>query len=300
MAVHVEIEEIQTTKSEKTLAVVLAVFLFIGGLWAYQRIDDAVRSAVAIPEATAGEQQAFDRAVTAQQRAFDAEQAERAALEELTLKREAYRTALDADLPAAELRREYEAADAVYTDAQERLQEAQAEAAALQAAAAPAQLALADRQEAAYDRQALLTFTFRLLLVTVAIAAGYLLLGRLRRLGSRYLPLALGWVGFAAVLALVMAGDYVTDYVDPLELGPLVLAATGVVLTLGAFVALQRYLARRLPHRRVRKRECPFCGYPTREGDHCEGCGREVLAACARCSAPRRVGTLHCGACGQA
>ena len=109
----------------------------------------------------------------------------------------------------------------------------------------------------------------------------------------------LAWVGSSALVALVLAGDYVTDYVDPLELGPLVLAAAGAAMTVAAFVALQRYLARRLPIRRVRKGECPFCGYPARGTGHCEGCGREVIAECSRCTAPRRVGTLHCGACGQ-
>lgn len=38
------------------------------------------------------------------------------------------------------------------------------------------------------------------------------------------------------MLALVMAGDYVTDYVDPLAFGPLLLSVAGIVLTLFAFV----------------------------------------------------------------
>jgi hypothetical protein len=97
-----------------------------------------------------------------------------------------------------------------------------------------------------------------------------------------------------------MAGDYLTDYVDPLDLGPLVLAFVGIAFTLAAFAALQRYLVRRLPHARVRKGECPFCGYPVRGGAHCEGCGREVVSECGGCARPRRVGTLHCGACGSA
>jgi hypothetical protein len=28
------------------------------------------------------------------------------------------------------------------------------------------------------------------------------------------------------------------------------------------------------------------------------GCGREVVASCAECGSDRRVGVLHCGACG--
>ena len=51
--------------------------------------------------------------------------------------------------------------------------------------------------------------------------------------------------------------------------------------------------------RRVRKGECPFCGYPVRAGGtHCEGCGREVIGDCATCGNERRVGTAHCAACG--
>jgi flagellar biogenesis protein FliO len=300
MATHVEIEEIQTTKSEKVLAFVLALFLFIGGIWAYQRIDDAVRDAIEIPAATPVDQAAIDRARAAEERVFRAQESERMALEELTVSREAYRTELDAGRAAPDLERRYEDAQAAYEAAQAELDAAETEAQALRPQAEAAQERIADEQQAAYDRQALMIVAFRLVLVVAFVGAGYLLLGRLRRRGSRYLPLALAWSGFAAVLALVMAGDYVTDYVDPFDLGPLVLSATGVAMTVAAFAALQRYLARRVPFRRVRKGECPFCGYPVRGGEHCEGCGRQVVAECSRCAAPRRVGTLHCAACGDA
>jgi hypothetical protein len=97
-----------------------------------------------------------------------------------------------------------------------------------------------------------------------------------------------------------MAADYLTDWFDPLDLGPLVLSVVGIALTLLAFAAVQRYMARRIPNRRVRKGECPFCGYPVRRNDHCEGCGRDVIAPCSRCEEPRRVGSAFCGACGAA
>ena len=99
------------------------------------------------------------------------------------------------------------------------------------AAAAPAAEAAYARIQAEQSRAATLesvaSFAARLLLVVAALAGAYALLDRLRKTGSRYLPLGLAAVGFAAVLALVMAGDYVTDYVDPLEFGRLVLAAVG-------------------------------------------------------------------------
>lgn len=100
------------------------------------------------------------------------------------------------------------------------------------------------------------------------------------------------------MLALVMAGDYVTDYVDPLAFGPLLLSVAGIVLTLFAFVGLQRHLSRRIPIRRVKKGECPFCGSPVREGGHCTGCGRALVGECTTCHEPRRVGTAFCAACG--
>src|SRR5439155_5723358 len=44
VSTRVDVEEIQTTKGEKLLAVVLAAFLLIGGIWVYAKIDDAVRT----------------------------------------------------------------------------------------------------------------------------------------------------------------------------------------------------------------------------------------------------------------
>jgi hypothetical protein len=299
MAAYVEVEEIQTTKSEKTLALVLAVFLFIGGIWAYAQVDDSARAVVAVPAASPSDEADLARAEAARERLFTATEREQVALDELTLAREAWRTALDADRSAPRLERAYGEAQAAHSDAERRMTAAQAELAAVEPAATAAGHQLAEAQERAHERQALLGFLFRLLLVAGLVASGYLLLGRLRRRASRYLPLGLAWVGFAAVLALVMAGDYLTDYVDPLDLGPLVLALVGIAFTLAAFAALQRYLVRRLPHARVRKGECPFCGYPARGGAHCEGCGRNVVAECAGCTEARRVGTLHCGACGR-
>lgn len=299
MTAHVEIEEIQTTKSEKLLALVLALFLFVGGIWAYARLDDAIRAAIAIPAASTSDQATLDQAAAARERVFRAQEEERTALEQLTVAREAYRTELDAGRPALQLERVYDDAQAAYATAQRELDLAESDAAALEPAAQAAGQRVAEAQDAAYRKRALVTFALRLVLVVAALGCGYLLLGRLRRRGSRYLPLVLAGVGAAAALGLVLGGDYVTDYVDPLELGPLVLSAVGVAMTVAAFAALQRYLARRVPFRRVRKGECPFCGYPAR-ADHCEGCGRQVVAECSRCAAPRRVGTLHCGACGKA
>jgi hypothetical protein len=300
VSTRVDVEDIQTTKSEKLLAVILAVFLLIGGVWTYQRIDDEVREAVAVDrvEPSPQEQAALDRLRGAQERLQAARQERAAARSNLELRREAYRTALDAGRSAPALEREYQAAQERFESAQRELAAARDAVTAAEPAAQRANERVAEEAERREDRRALLTFVVRFAFVAASLWFGYWLLARLRRRGSRYFPVALAFVGYAAVLALVLAADYVTDYVDPLDLGPLVLSLFGIALTLLAFVVLQRYLAGRIPLRRVRKRECPFCGYPVRENHRCEGCGRQVVAGCAECGADRRVGTLHCGACG--
>jgi cell division septum initiation protein DivIVA len=298
----VDVEEIQTTKSEKLLAVVLAIFLLIGAIWTYQELDDWVAETVAPVqvELSAADRAAIAQSTAANQRFAAAQTHALEAQSNLELKREAYRTALDAGQPANELEREYEAAQAELAQAQDEVSAAQVDVEASGPAAAVAYQHQQQQLQTKTDRHELVAFLLRLGLAVGLLGFGYWLMGRLRRTHSRYFPVALAVVGSAAVLALALAADYVTDYVDPVALGPLVLAVVGIGLTLAAFAALQRYLARRVPVRRVRKHECPFCGYPVGQNDHCEGCGRQVVAECASCAEPRRVGTLHCGACGQA
>lgn len=298
MSSQVGIDEIETTRSEKLLAVVLTAFFLIGGIWIYTRLDNVVEPSRIV--GTPAERAAIKQANAAEQGSFRARESERLSRRDLVLSREAYRTALDAGEPALQLRRAYERDQADLRNAQARTAAAQAEVRAARPAATAAQRRISDASGSEARHADLIAFVLRLAYVLATIVAGYWLLGRLRKRQSRYLPVGFALVGFAALQALIMAGDYLTDYIDPLDLGPLVLSIFGITATLVAFAALQRYLARRVPARRVRKHECPFCGYPVRDNERCEGCGREVMAGCATCQADRRVGTLHCGVCGHA
>jgi hypothetical protein len=303
MSTRVDVEEIRTTKGEQLLAVVLAAFLLIGGIWVYVKIDDAVRTS-SPPDVsyrgTPAEQAAVNRLEAAQGRLDRAQRGAAAARDNLELRREAYRTALDANRPAAQLERAYNRAQARLIRARRELASAQRDVAAARPAAVAAQRNIAEVQTGRVERRELLAFVFRALFAIASLAFAYWFLAYLRRRRSRYYPLGMAVVGAAAILAFAGAADYLTDYFDPIDLGPLVLSLFGIAATLIAFAVLQRYLAKRLPARRVRHRECPFCGYPVRGNEHCEGCGRDVVAPCARCSEPRRVGALHCGACGAA
>ena len=134
----------------------------------------------------------------------------------------------------------------------------------------------------------------RLGFVIALCLVGFWAFYRLRRSGSRFLPLGFSLAATGVVMALVFAFHYTFEYAD---FGPLILSLFGAAATVGVFVAVQRLLAKRIPAMRVRKGDCPYCGYPVR-GNHCEGCGRETMAPCTTCEADRRVGSLHCVACG--
>jgi len=282
------------------LALVLAVFLLIGGVWAYQEIDDKVRSAIPATEPTQAERVALRTLEEAMQQRFVADDKVRRTRSELELRREAYRTALDAGEPAAALRTRYRAAESEFERARtERRAAGQAEQAARPAATAAQKRIDRDADERR-DRQELVTFLLRTGAALVFLLVGYVLLTRLRDRGSRWFPLSGSAVIFASVFAFVVAVDYLTDYFDPFDAGILLLALLGAAATLVAFWLLQRYLARRLPLRRVRRHQCPYCGFPVGDHERCEGCGREVQSPCPHCAAPRRIGAPFCGACGKA
>jgi hypothetical protein len=297
MTTRVPVEEIEVSIGEKVLAVMLAVFISVGAIWAYVRIDD-IGSVTVQP--TSAEQAAVKANEAAGSAHLRAQRRVGAAYNEVARTREAYRTALDARSPAAALERDYVGAEATLDDAKRSLADARAEVSETTPAAERVESRLSqkrDSEQTRHDRQA---FLLRLALLAAMLGSSYYLLARLRRRRSRYLPAIYAWIGASGVLAIVMAGDYTGNYVEFSEAGPLAISLAGIGLTLAAFVALQRYLVRRVPARRVRKGECPFCGFPIRSGHHCEGCGRVVVSECSRCHEPRRVGAGHCAACGKA
>lgn len=301
-------EELETTGGEKLLAVVLAIFIVVGAIWAYERLDHVDRPAgFSVAPVTQQDRAALMRSQEAEREKRSAVARRSQAVQALELRREAYRTALDAGEPAGELQQRYATAQAELAAARAALQEARraaqdaapgAEAADRrieQAEAATAQRL--DEERRSHDR---LVFVLRLALLVALLAGSYLLLERLRSRHSRYLPTAFALTFATAIVALVMAADYTGDYIEFSSAGPLAISLAGIALTLAAFVALQRYLRRRVPLRRARRGDCPFCGYPIRKGRHCEGCGREVVATCSTCQQPRRVGAPRCAACGSA
>jgi hypothetical protein len=309
MSVRVSAEEMETSGSEKLLAVVLAAFMAVGFIWVLFKLDEIGKPEFHyVPSASvlSGKQRAALASNGQAQRAvYNVKSDVHSARRQLELKREAFRTALEAGQPTSALEAEYRDAQARYAQATQAVSNAQARVNATEPAARAARQVIDaasqqrsedfDAKQDSHDRQ---TFVLRLLWVLGLLGVGYRLLGRLRVRRSRYLPVGLAWIGAATLTGLVMAVDYAGDYIEFSEAGPLAISLAGIAMTLVAFAALQRYLRRRVPLRRVRKGHCPFCGFPVGSGEHCEGCGRAIQAPCSACQAPRRVGTQHCAACG--
>lgn len=303
MSTRVELEEIESTRSEKALAIILVVFLLIGTLWFYFKVPSWVTGQSPSDwDYTPAEQALIDEQNNAWKLYEVANRDLEVAKADADLALNNLNVAIGKGEPTDELQAIYDEAQAKYEDARAAEDEANQRT---RAADEAVQKMEEKRQEqfgepSAGKQWAIAGIRFGF--VIAWLSAGFWMLARLRSKQSRFLALAFSVIGAGVVTAFVFAVDYITDWIDWQDLGPLVLSIFGVVITVISFISLQRYLAKRIPARRVRKGDCPFCGYPVRGGageDNCEGCGREVIAACANCGKPRRVGATHCAHCGQ-
>lgn len=310
MSVKTEVENVRTTGPEKILAAVLAIFILIGAVWVYSQIGKVSNDSYEweygqMPgpriELSQPDRDALRERRQADSASWQARNRLRQAENDVTLAGDAYRTELDAGQSGEAELAEYRQAQRRLTTARSARRRAEARQEAVRPAAAEAE---AHRAEALREARAeqrrddRWVAVLRLLLVGILLGTGYWSLAITRRRRSRTMPLALAWISAAALLAAWMALDYGLEAAVFREVGPLVISVAGILLTVLAFAALQRYLARRIPLRRVRKRECPFCGYPSHGSLSCEGCGRQVIGECSTCHQPRRVGTPYCGTCG--
>lgn len=286
------LEEAAATRTEKFLAFLLGAFLLVGLVWAYvvplDRTDDVYDSYVDRPAAVVVRDDA-QAAVGEAEAQLTQRQSEEATA------RETYRTQLDAQQPGLEEKAAFERAQQATRDAQAALTRAQAALAAVKPAGDAAERAAQQAFDSKLDARQRDTFLLRLGFGVVVLGGSFFFLDRARRRRSRAVTPWMGAVGASSLLAVGMAADYL----DLRDVGPIALSAFGTAATVAVIVAYQRWLAARLPERRARKNECPWCGYPTRAGaPHCEGCGRQVVGTCTSCSGPRRAGVAFCGACG--
>lgn len=299
MSTRVEAEDITSTKSEKFLAVVLAAFVLIGSGWMYWKAYDWIGPDDAYSY-SAVEQQILDDSVMADEDYYLILEAHNQNTEDLNQVRADLNLAVDRGDNTHVLERQYREAQTAVELSREQLTEAEARK---DQTAAAAQEVDDRHQEIANDDadswRHWLVAGLRLAFIGGMLLGSLMWTQRLRARESRYVPVGFALTASATILAFTFLIDYITDYIDILELGPIVLSLIGIAATIGAFALLQKYLAKRTPRTRVRKGECPFCAFPVRHDQaHCEGCGRAAIAECASCNQARRVGTPHCASCG--
>ena len=286
------LEDASTTRIEKFLSFVLGAFVLVGLVWAYvvplDRTDDLYLGQTDRPQAVQLRDKAQTELDTARSQLDLSRNAEVEA-------RELYRTKLDAGEPGVEEKALFEQRQAETRRFEAEVARAEAELARVKPDGDAAERAQSEAFDATLQARQRDTFLLRLAFAAVTLGGSFFFLDRARRRRSRAVAPWMGTVGATSLLAVGLAADYL----DLDSVGPIALSLFGIVLTVAAIVAYQRWLAARLPERRARKHECPWCGYPTRDGTpHCEGCGRQVMAACSACSGPRRAGVRYCGACG--
>jgi hypothetical protein len=117
VSTRVDVEEIEVTRGERLLGLVLAGFLQVGGVWSYFELnlaDDEPTFREPTAELSAPERATLRRSAEADDRAVAARERASARRRVLVDRREAYRTALDEGRRDAGLARRYRRAQEGY------------------------------------------------------------------------------------------------------------------------------------------------------------------------------------------
>lgn len=313
-----ELEEIETSRAEKLLAVGLVAFLLVGGFWVVDRLGSVPKKpdyqAIATGAGLPAAEQRYRTAQSDFQRAEEAAQsaaaAEEKARSEYEYRREEYRLALERGLAAPELAAAYESARRDYDKARAQTELAQAVRESLAARLAGPQ---ADYEQAqgrveeavrrAENRYQLEAFCLRFGYALPLFGLAVWLWLILRRRRARYLILATAFMGFAGIQALALIGQY--GWYLLRDIGPIALSVAGSAVCVAGLVGLGRWASSpgRVTRARFRRAECPHCGFPVGAGAvagavYCPDCGRKVLEPCPACGGLNMSASSFCRHCG--
>jgi len=313
---HPEMDEIESSRAEKLLAIGLVVFLLVGGFWILDRLGSLPTRpdymTVAAAEGLPAAESAYRQAETDYQRGLDAAEQARSAMEQARadyeFMREEYRVALERGVDDPALAQAHETARVAFELASTRFEIADAARASLETklieplATYRTTVDRVDRAaKRAEDRYQLIAFALRFGYTFPLFGLSVWLWLRLRRRNARYLILATGFMGFGGIQAVGLIGQY--GWYLLRDIGPIAISVTGSAVCVAGLVALRRWLgsARRLATSRLRRGQCPYCGFPLPDGTaHCVGCGRQVLESCPDCGHGNVRESPHCRGCGRA
>lgn len=311
-----DIEELETTRAEKVLALGLVVFLLIGAFWALGRLSelprrpdyDAIRAQHGLDQVEQelrGRQAVVYRA----EEAVHTRQAERdAAQREYEFRREEYRTALNRGVDDPQLRARHEQARLAFERAQQNLELAEAVLAAARERLEPVEREHQERWGAAqgafdgaHRRYELALAGVRFGFVVPAFLGSVWLWQRMRRRRSRHLIIGTATLAAGTILMISLAGQYAWRFLQDL-VTPFI-SLIGSAVSILAIIAIKRYVfsPERVVRARLRRHQCPHCGFPVPPGAgyaRCPDCGGALHEACENCGAQRPVLAAHCPTCG--
>lgn len=308
----------RTSWPERLLSWALAGFILLAMSWLYVNVDDEVRESRQpgltetqarldridrANKAYADSLGLFDEASKA--RVYQAERRLRRAKEARDTARERYRTKLDEGRRDRKLRDAYRRADAKVTELERELAEARSRNSAAQRKvnafqkAHRAEFASAEQKVWSYERTTdRIVFILRLLLTLGTLLASVRLLRAVSERAPRMQPLGQAVTIASSLMFITLIVDYGEISFDFATFGPMGMAILGSLITITAFLALQRYLRKRRPKRRLQAGECPECGFPATGCNFCENCGTQLRVDCPECGQWRRLGVANCRACG--
>jgi hypothetical protein len=312
-AEYEEMEQLETSRAERILAVGMVVFMLIGGAWVLNRISSLVpypdRTAlevghglVSLRDSVQVSQARFSEA----QRIY-ADRAERATKAQAVyeFRREEYRVSMEQGAAADSTRAAYEASRTEYEAA---VRERDIAARVKDAAAEDLSRVEGECREkeglvaAAFERALRLRetklFLLRAAYVIPALLLCFALWHRMRRAGSRYLIVGTALLAFSIIQVTIVAAQYSWHFLR--GLGQLALSVVGTAACAFGLVAIRRLIlsSARLARSRFRRGQCPNCGFPRASGAYCMSCGTKLTEQCPNCAAQRPVNAPYCPSCG--
>lgn len=268
----------------------------------------AVAAAEGLPSLEADLQAEAASYQTAAERAGEARVARDQARAEYEFRREEYRVALEKGLDDPALAASHESAKSAYEEAEARYQIAEAARANLETDLSARQKTYDDvlaRVSKAFDRAngryEVIAFILRFAYALPLFALSVWLWLALRRRRPRHLILATAFMAFAGLQALGLLGQY--GWYLLRDVGQIALSVAGSAVCVAGLIAIQRWAAnaRRLTLARLRRRQCPGCGFPLTPGAaYCAGCGRKLTSTCPRCGQETLIEAPFCSNCGLA
>jgi hypothetical protein len=314
MSSEYEEQQVETTRVEKVLAVVMVIFLLIGGGWVLDRLEELperpnweqARQELGIPEL----QQEVDELQRAVGRAAKLEKETRQAYEEAQteyeFRREEYRTALDAGEQSPDKQRAYE-------EARETLEERKREHEVTQTLLEEKLQTLKQPREGLNARKQQLSERMRrwegrydlwLFLLRFGYAVpifGLTVYGwqKLRAANNRYLIVGTAFVAAAGLQLAYVAVAYAWDVFK--DFGPVFISIVGTAISIAGIVTVRRYLFsfERVSQVRLRSEECPYCGFPRQHDSlYCVNCGERQRSPCEECGEPAPLLLPYCPHCG--